>query len=75
MDTISNETEKEEHEYPIKKSDGYVDHCAKGDLEDMEDVEQKLMKWGFTHHRLVSFFQRHPWGNDSYLLQGKPILP
>ena len=26
----------------IKKSEGYVDHCAKGDLENLEDVEQEL---------------------------------
>ncbi|GAJ13709.1 unnamed protein product, partial [marine sediment metagenome] len=52
---MSNGTNKEEHEYPniverfgevfqklgIKKHEGYVDHCAKGDLENLEDVEQK----------------------------------
>jgi len=30
----------------IKKSEGYVDHCVKGDLENLEDVEEKLYQMG-----------------------------
>jgi hypothetical protein len=87
---MSNETDKGQIEYPniverfrevsqklgIKKSDGYVDHCAKGDLEDLEDVEQKLYEMGLHPSPATSeLFPTPPLGNDSYLLQGKPILP
>ena len=70
---MSNETEKEEHEYPniverfrevlkklgIKKYEGYVDHCAKGDLEDLEDIEQKLYEMGLhpsLRNQVINFW-------------------
>lgn len=66
-------TEKEEHEYPniverfhevfqklgIKKADAYVDHCAKGDLENLEDVEEKLYDMGLhpsLRNQVVNFW-------------------
>ncbi|GAJ01467.1 unnamed protein product, partial [marine sediment metagenome] len=70
---MSNGTNKEEHEYPniverfgevfqklgIKKHEGYVDHCAKGDLENLEDVEQKLYEMGLhpsLRNQVVNFW-------------------
>jgi hypothetical protein len=71
---MSNETEeKEKHEYPniverfeevlkklgIKKHEGYVDHCAKGDLEDLEDIEQKLYEMGLhpsLRNQVINFW-------------------
>jgi len=66
-------TEKEPIEYPniverfrevfqklgIKKADAYVDHCAKGDLEDLEDIEQKLYEMGLhpsLRNQVVNFW-------------------
>lgn len=66
-------TEKEEHEYPniverfkevfqklgIKKADAYVDHCAKGDLENLEDIEHKLYEMGLhpsLRNQVVNFW-------------------
>lgn len=66
-------TEKEEHEYPniverfhevfqklgIKKADAYVDHCAKGDLEDLEDIEHKLYEMGLhpsLRNQVINFW-------------------
>jgi len=70
---MSNEIEKGEHKYPniverfqevfqklgIKKHEGYVDHCAKGNLEDLEDVEQKLYEMGLhpsLRNQVISFW-------------------
>jgi len=70
---MSNGTETEEHEYPniverfkevfqklgIKRSDAYVDHCAKGDLEDLEDIEGKLYEMGLhpsLRNQVVNFW-------------------
>lgn len=43
----------------IKKSEAYVDHCAKGDLEDLEDIEQKLYEMGLhpsLRNQVISFW-------------------
>jgi len=43
----------------IKKSEGYVDHCAKGDLENLEDVEEKLYQMGLhpsLRNQVVNFW-------------------
>jgi len=71
---MSNETDnKEAIEYPniverfrdvfvklgIKKHDAYVDHCAKGDLEDLEDVEEKLYEMGLhpsLRNQVITFW-------------------
>ncbi|GAI88415.1 unnamed protein product, partial [marine sediment metagenome] len=70
---MSNGTNKEEHEYPniverfgevfqklgIKKHEGYVDHCAKGDLENLEDVEKKLYEMGLhpsLRNQVINFW-------------------
>ena len=70
---MPNETGKEEHEYPniverfqevlkklgVKKYEAYADHCAKGDLEDLEDVEQKLYELGMhpsVRDQVVNFW-------------------
>ena len=70
---MANETNKEEHEYPniverfgevfqklgIKKHEGYVDHCAKGDLENLEDVEKKLYEMGLhpsLRNQVINFW-------------------
>lgn len=68
-----NETEKKAIEYPniverfrevfqklgIKKGDAYVDHCAKGDLESLDDVEEKLFEMGLhpsLRNQVVNFW-------------------
>ena len=43
----------------IKKSEAYVDHCAKGDLEDLEDIEQKLYEMGLhpsLRNQVINFW-------------------
>ncbi len=43
----------------IKKSEAYVDHCAKGDLEDLEDIEKKLFEMGLhpaLRNQVVNFW-------------------
>lgn len=70
---MSNETEGKAIEYPniverfrevfqklgIKKGDAYVDHCAKGDLESLDDVEEKLFEMGLhpsLRNQVVNFW-------------------
>lgn len=43
----------------IKKNEAYVDHCAKGDLEDLEDIEQKLYEMGLhpsLRNQVINFW-------------------
>ena len=43
----------------IKKADAYVDHCAKGDLENLEEVETKLYELGLhpsLRNQVINFW-------------------